>query len=436
MSRTSTVTETLTLIPSGYTGSSNISTSSSYPLSNGYADTSSTTYARLSLSASTAGHVYYTFDTSAIPSGATITSVTAKAKVRVSSTSRVTTTLCQLYSGSTAKGSNVTFASTSSSNVVTLTCGTWTASELSDLRMIIGGTGSSSSQSKYIYFYGAEVEVSYTASATEYEITVSNSTSATIGYEQWIASGADTAITADTLTGITVTDNGTDVTSRFVQGSSGTSTSYPTSYTTSGSISGTYYQSAIGNGSDAASASGNDYCSSSGSTAYIDYAFEGLSVPSGATIQSVSVSVKGHCEDTSQSSEVARCQLYSGSTAKGDALDFTSTSDAVYNMTTGTWAASELEDAILRFTIGYYGGRLVGATWTVTYEMSGYVYTITNIVADHAIVVSAASSTALYAKQGSTWVAVTAAYRKVSGSWQQVAVDQAFSAGTNYRRAT
>lgn len=431
----STVTETLTLVPSGYTGLTSLTTSSSYPISNAYKGSGDTsTYARLSLSTSTTGYLYLTFDTSDIPSGAAITGVSGTVTVRVSSTSRVTSTVCQLYSGTTAKGSNVTFASTSTSNTVTLTPGTWTASELGDLRLRIGGTGSSSSQSKYIYLYGATITVSYTVAA--HDITISNSTSATVtASESAVAEGGSVDIYADTLSGITVTDNGTDVTSQFVQGGSSSVTSYPTAYDVSGSISGTHYQQCIGQGLDN-TVSGNDYSSSSGTTAYINYSFDFSDVPAGAAIQSVSVQVKGHCENASQSSEVATLQLYSGSTAKGSESEFTSTSDQTVTMTAGTWTASELQDAILRFTIGYYGGAVSGVEWTVAYELDGYVYTISNVTADHAIVVSASGSgPVLYVKTGNAWTQVSRAYKKVGGSWQQVALDAAFESGKKYVRS-
>ena len=63
-------------------------------------------------------------------------------------------------------------------------------------------------------------------------------------------------------------------------------------------------------------------------------------------------------------------------------------------------------------------------------------YDITNIITDPAIVVSATGGPTLYVKQGNSWVQVTRAYRKVSGAWQQVDLDQAFTSGTRYRRAT
>ena len=103
-------------------------------------------------------------------------------------------------------------------------------------------------------------------------------------------------------------------------------------------------------------------------------------------------------------------------------------------MTAGTWTQAELQSAILRFTIGYYGGAISGAEWTVTYELDGYVYTISNVVADHALVFAAASTTALYVKQGSTWAAVQSAYVKRNGAWQAVALDAAFDSSKRYRR--
>ena len=64
---------------------------------------------------------------------------------------------------------------------------------------------------------------------------------------------------------------------------------------------------------------------------------------------------------------------------------------------------------------------------------SYYGYDITNVTADHAIVVTASSSgPELYFKSNGAWVKVTRAYKKVSGSWTEVALDAAFTSGTNY----
>lgn len=157
-----------------------------------------------------------------------------------------------------------------------------------------------------------------------------------------------------------------------------TATSYPSSYTTSGSISGTRYRNAIGKGSDTSAVTGNDYCSSRNSYAYIYYAFDFSEIPDGAEIVSVACSVKGHAESNSSSGHRARCQLYVGtSTAKGSYTDFTSTSAQTINLTTGTWTLSEVRDMHLCFTIGYYGGLVNGATATVVYSINSTRWTVT-----------------------------------------------------------
>lgn len=389
-----TVTKSVKLIPSGYSDLTNLTTTSSYPVANGYHDETNTSYARLTITQSATGSMYYLFDTSDIPANATIVSVTAKARARVSNTTRVTNTKCQLYSGTTAKGSNSTFATTTNPpTAITLTPGTWTRSELNDLRLFVGGTGSSSTSSRYIYFYGASVTITYTVPT--YDITIQNGTGATVTASNTSPeAGEDVEIVADTLSGLTVTDNGIDVTSQFVSGLSGTAESYPDSYDTGGSINGTRYQNTIGHSvANPSSSTGSDYFSTtqgaSGST-WIDYFFDFSEVPAGATIKAMTVQVRGHAEDISQSREIARVQLYSGSTAKGNSVDFTSNSDANYTISNyGSWTAAELANAKIRFTIGVYGGLMTGATWSVTYEIDGYVYTITNVAANHTIVVTA-----------------------------------------------
>ena len=450
------ITATATLHPSGNTGVTSLTTSTnaSYQVSNGYkgsGDTSS--YARLQLSTSTTGYLYYTFDTSEIPSGATITSITGTVTVRVSNTTRVTNTVCQLYTGTTAKGSNVTFASTTTSNTVTLSPGSsWTRSELNDLRLRIGATGSSSSQTKYIYFYGATININY--SATSHDITVQNSTSATVTVDPTsVADGGSVEVYTSTVNGVSIKDNGVDITGLFEQAQGDTISQVPSStFTTGVSASGTdFYQSsstsstswleyAIGHSAESpysTSNTSNTYAKPEGTTAWINYHFDFSDVPTSATINSVSVKVYGARENaTVDTSHVARFQCYSGSTAKGTIQNFTSTSNSLVTVTDpGTWTASELHDAQLRFEVGYYGGRMLGITWTVTYTISGYTYTITNITADHVITVTTGSgpTTTIKIKAGGSWVTATKVYKKVNGSWvQQSTLTNVFDANTNY----
>lgn len=451
------ITDSVTLHPSGYTGASNwtISTSGSYSITNAYKGTGDTSSScRITVNTSATGYVYLTFDTSEIPSGATITSITGQVQVRVSNTTRVTNTQCQLYTGTTAKGSNVTFASTSTSNVVTLSPGTgWTRANLYDLRLRIGATGSSSTQTKYVYLYGATITINY--SVTAHDITIQNSTSVNVtASETEVGDGSDVEIYADTVSGITVKDNGVDVTSQFAQLSGGTISAVPGEDVTEGfSVSGAaFYQSsstssdawlryAIGHSAESpysTSNTSNTYVKPEGDTGWINYHFDFSEVPTTATITSMSVKVYGARENaTIDTSHVARFQCYSGSTAKGTRQDFTSTSNGLVTVSDpGTWTATELHDAQLRFEVGYYGGRMLGITWTVTYQVSGYVYTITNVTADHTIVVTAAggSDVILY-KSGSSWVQAVKAFKKVSGVWvQQSDLTAVFDSSKNYVR--
>lgn len=451
------ITDSVSLHPSGYTGASNLTvpTTGSYTITNAYKGSGNTTnYSRITISTSTTGYFYLTFDTSDIPSGATITSISGTVTVRVSNTNRVTNTVCQLYSGTTAKGSNVTFASTTAGNTVTLSPGTgWTMADLDDLRLRIGATGSSSSQTKYIYLYGATITINY--SVTTHGITIQNSTTVNVtASETEVAEGSDVEIIAESLSGITIKDNGTDVTNQFVQLPDGSVSAVPGgSFTTGFSASGAaFYQNsstssdawlryAIGHSAESpysTSDTNNTYVKPEGQTGWINYEFDFSEVPSAATIKTVSVKVYGARENsTIDTSHVARFQCYSGSTAKGTIQNFTSTSNGSVTVSDpGTWTATELHDAQLRFEIGFYGGRMLGITWTVTYEVNGYVYTITNVAADHTIVVSAAGGgTTMLIKVNGSWVAASKVFKKVNGSWvQQSDLTNVFESGTNYKK--
>lgn len=459
-----TISKSVTLVPSGYTGLTSLTTTSSYPVSNGYDGTDSTTYARLSLSTSTTGYLYFTFDTSEIPADAVITSVTARARVRVSSTSRVTSTQCQLFTGTTAKGSNVTFASTSSTNIVTLTTGTWSRSELNDLRMKIGGTGSSSSQSKYIYFYGAEVVITYSVSASTVTSTLQgNGTISPSGAEN-IADGSEYTLTIvpdnenDT---VTASKDGTNITSSLVlhNGASDSVSTVPGSdfetgfsdsnanfYRSSSSTGTTWLQYAIGHSAESpysSDSSHNTYVKDNNNNTaigWIEFPFDFSDIPVNAVIDSVTVKCYGARENaTIDSTHMAQLAVYSGSTLKGSAQDFTSTSDSIITLSdVGTWTRAELQNAKLRFTVAYYGGHLDGVTWTVNYTVNNKFYTYTYTVNGDATISVVIGSTGdqdkAYIKVNGTWVQCSGVYKKVNGAWVlQTDLSNVFDSGSRYK---
>jgi len=416
---------------------------------NMYTNTDSSTAGTFTHNRASTNSTYYGylhgFNFGSVPSGAIINSFTVK--IKASATGHTTSTSSSYYmslvNGTTQIGS------TSASGRLSTTTTTFTFSNGSLTWDTITNYGTnfgiriplrraSSNTADVVSVYGAEILVDYTV-PVYYDITISNSTSATItASETHPLEGTDVEIIANTLSGLTVKDNGVDVTSQFVQGLSDTVSAVPGSYQTGGSINGTNYQSTIGKGSDTANRTGNDYFSTSqggsGST-WIDYYFDFSDIPTGASILSVSLTVKGHCESTSQSREISRVQAYAGTTAKGSYTDMTdSTTDKVYTLSVGSWTAAELHEAKLRHTIGVYGGLVSGATWTVTYEIEGYVYTISNVVADHTIVVTSGGVTqTIYYKNNGVWVAASAVYKKVNGTWVlQNDLSNVFSSGTNY----
>lgn len=364
---------------------------------------SSTSYARFTLR-NTNYVAYYTFNVSNIPSGAELISVECKVKGYVSNSSYYP--ILQLYNGNTAKGSTTNITSTTSGGTVyDLNVGNWTLEELSDVKLAIKVSRGSTNQNRYAYIYGSDLIITYTYNAVVYEITSTlstnkvNSISPAGVTELSYGDDYELIINAASIDEIKVEDNGVNVVALLVQHEVQTSNeSYPVSYTTGGNWSSgsNRMSTCIGQSADTTttSASASNYASN-GSTAYADYTFDFSSIPSNAEITGITVKCKGKREsNTTDSTHVARVQLYSGDTVKGSSEEFSSTSVEVLELSdVGTWTRSELDDAKLRFTVAYYGGIIYGATWTVNYSVPGgnqyyWTYTLTNVNDDHLIVVS------------------------------------------------
>lgn len=162
------MSQTLTVNLSGV-----ITTSGSYAYStasstaNAFTDINSDTYCRIAMKygSRAASFRYFTFNLSALPEDANIVSISARFKAYSGSTnsSYITDATAQLTTGTTKKGSAVSFFSTSH-NIYTFTnTGTWTRDELLNARFYIEahrGTSSTSS-SLYLYICAAELTVTY-----------------------------------------------------------------------------------------------------------------------------------------------------------------------------------------------------------------------------------------------------------------------------------
>lgn len=448
-----TLTKTLTVVPSGYTNLTNLTTSSSYPITRAYKDSSSTSnYARVTLSTSTTGYMDFTFDCSDIPSTATITGVTGKARLRISNASRVTNRVCRAYTNTTAMGSNVDFSTTTSGgSVVTLNMGnSWTRSQLLNLRVRIGGTGSSSTSSKYIYIYGIDVTITYTVPA--YTVSASGVGTLDPSTSQTIEGGNSYTLRISGLSAKpTVTDNGTNVTSQLTETNDETILRVPadsdvTTFTAT-NISNAY------NGADN-STYADLTLAGGGATGeiYLNMYDIAESLPSGATIKSVTCQATLQFNPGSSTSGFSSsCQVYSGTTAKGTSLtwapNYTAIPKTTFTLDVGTWTYSELIQDI-RFHLTAINNAsstqrhvyIYGISFSVVYESNNttYIYTINSVTGDHTIVVSAGSSgPKLYVKINGTWTEYSKVYKKVNGSWVEQASSTwatLFNTSTNYRK--
>lgn len=381
------------------------------------------------INASTSSRYFYLrgFNFSAVPSNAQVNSFTIKLKANESGASTSTSYRPRICNGTTTlTGSSSTIGTSVSTISFTGVTAEWATIKgyKDNFGIRINTRRASSNTQSTVNVYGAEILVDYSLPST---VTSTLNGSGTID-----PSGATSLYDGETYSltivptnasdTVIATNNGTPVT--LTEHTNGTAERYPTSYTTGGSISGTRYQNTIGHSvSNPSSSTGSDYFSTSqggsGST-WIEYAFDFSDIPITATITSVSVQVRGHAEDTSQSRQIATVQLYSGSTTKGSSIDFTSNSDVTYTMSNvGTWTATELHSAKLRFTIGVYGGLITGVTWAVTYTAPKY-YTYTYTVsgdATIAVTISGSGETSkLYVKMNGSWVEATP-YKKANGSW-------------------
>lgn len=443
-----------TLVASGNTGLTGMTISSSYPITNAYDSSSDTSnYARYSISTSTIGHVYLTYDTSDIPLTATIQSVEAKARLRISNTSRVTNRVCQLYSGTTAMGSNTDFSSTSSGGaVITLSTGTsWTRSDLTDLRMMIGGTGSSSTSSKYIYIYGTDITITYVTASRTVTTTLTGSGTIDPSGTQTMYDGDEYELTitptniSDT---VTVTNNNVDVTDQLEEHySGGTSTSYSTAsgngvttgfarsggafYQSSSTTSDAWLRYAIGHTAESpysTSNTSNTYCKDGTNDAttqgWMNYPFDFSGLPDDAEVTAVEVKCYGAAESTSETARHADVSLWCGNEQKGMTQQFTSTSNSTMTLSNpGEWTREDLQDAWVRFGVGYYGGRILGITWKVTYNHGGTLHHYTysyevNGNATIAVTIGGGGSTQkIYIKVNGAWTQYSKVYKKINGSW-------------------
>lgn len=430
---------TMRLVPSTYylSNSSYLSVSNA---SNMYHNTDNTTYATVTNSRTGTSSYYiylrgFNFDD--VPSAAVVSSITIKLKAYHSG-GNTSTIYCyddttQISSAGSAS------ALTTSATVKTFSNTTidWDTlkSYGSDFGIRINCRRSSRNTTAHVYIYGAEIEVDYTI-PTPRTITTTLNGNGTIN-----PNGAQTYYDGDeynliiTPTNqsdtVTATNNGIDITSQLVPpgSASGTEEQVLGTYAlTSGGFNGsgaTYFSGLVGKGyNNASQTTSNYYSSGSGTIAVFTYNMP-IEVPTGATISECYVMVNGHAESTSQSSEYMCAQLYAGSTAISNELNFKSvgTSNSTQTIQATTLpTAAQCADLKLQCRLGYYGGAINGATVFVTYSYSTDYYTYTYTVSGNATIAVTIGTPSgptqkIFFKNNGTWVQYSKVYIKQNGTW-------------------
>lgn len=438
---------TIRLVPSTYylSSTSYLSVSNA---SNMYNNTDNTTYATITNSrTSTTSYYAYIrgFNFDDIPSSAIINSFEIKIKGNYSGGYSQN---MYLYNGTTAMSGSASSLSTSVATHTFSSTPTWEeiVDAGSNFGIRINCRRSSRNTTAYFYIYGAEIEVDYTL-PTPCTITSTLSGNGTIqpsgAYSTYEGTEYELTITPTNKSdAVTVTHNGTDVTSQLVaHGSEHTVNLTATDYETSGIQSGSSYAGyCIGyTAEDPYSSSSNMYASDEG---YADYSFDFSSIPSNANIESITVNAYGHRESaTIDSTHISQIAIYNGTTKISDDVDFPSTSSTLITCEATTVPTrAELDNVTLRHTVGYYGGLVLGITFTVVYStgtgLDHYTYTFTT-TGDATIAVTIGGGVAediLYLKVGSTWKQVLNGYKQISGVVTQESVSTLFNSSNNYRK--
>ena len=434
---------TIRLIPSEYylSSSSYLSVSNA---SNMYANTDSDTYATVTNSrASTTSYYIYLrgFNFDDIPESAVINSFTVRLKARESGVSTSSSYKPYLANGTTAiNGSCSAITTTASVHEFSGVSADWETIKGygNNFGIRINCRRASRNTTGYMYIYGAEIEVNYTV-PIHHSISINNSTSATVtATETNPLEGTDVEIRANTLSGITVTDNGVDITSQFTQREE-TAESYNVEnvgrygFTLNNSTG--YYVSDNEGISKSAAVCRVDFhvpVSATVTFTYINYAEQGYDF---GVFGNIDVELSDDYYSAGSSGATITDSSYKRA-CNTSAYNTSATQTLTYNMSAGDhsiWVKYSKDDAsddnydTLQFKISI--------TLNEPFTPSTYYgYDIKNISSDHIILVTAVSQNTLYYKDSGSWVAVSKAYKKINGAWVEQDITTVFQSGVNYRK--
>lgn len=410
---------TIRLIPSTYA----VSSASYLSVSNAanmYHNTDNTTYATITNTyASTSSRYLYLrgFNFDDIPSGAIINSFEVKIKGHESGLSTSTSYAPRLANGtSTISSTTATTNFGTSTKTITVPTGALTWEQIvnygSNFTIMVYVRRSSRNTTGYFYCNGAEIEVDYTI-PVYHNVTITGNNVIPTG-TQSILEGEDLKIRCSDTEKPTVTDNGVDVTSQVVQ-----ETESGSSYDVT-NISTTYGFAVNGNGYYESNNQGH-----SGSAAVCRIDFD---VPVEATI---TFSVINYAESTYDYGLLSDIDTTLSTSASADSSNVywsgQNNNSSYVQTVTYTMPAGEHYIYAKYFKDNYTDDNndsfqfKVAITLNESFTPGTYwVYTLSNITADHTVVFSSGSvSLPIRVKQNGSWVTPSKVFVKQSGSWVQ-----------------
>ena len=431
---------TSTLIPYDYT-STNFTVSN---ISNAYADATSSNYASFEANGGTTGTVYLDLGGTIIPSGATIQSVSCSATLQYNrnGSSSGATASCQLYAGSTAKGSSTSIISSGGTDVAkttfNLTVGSWTTSEIANARFYVTMTNSASSTHRFIYIYGVSFNVTFSIDGKIYTYTISsvtgthtivvtapqatihvtsvslnkNATTIAVGMnEQLIETVLPNNATNKTVSWSTNNSSVATVSNGLVTGVAN-GTAIITVTTTDGGYTATCAVTVSSGGAvwETVLETNTNLLPDTPSGYYIWVEPYTNPFTSGETYRVTWGSETYICQTIPYTAPSGAAQCYDGYCIGNPSLDG--------NATEGNNEPF--------FLYRYNNQTLIGGTPETT--QSGTIYLKIEKL------VSGSVSEVLYIKVNGSWVEATAVYKKVNGSWvEQTNLTNVFNSGTNYK---
>lgn len=421
---------TIRLVPStNYISSSYLTVGSA---NNMYTNTDSTTYGTVTNTRSGTSSYYiylrgFNFDD--VPSNAIVSNISIKLKA---SHSGGNTSTIYCYDGTTqvaACGSTTALGTTASVKTFTNTTVDWDTLKGygSDFGIRINCRRSSRNTQAVISIYGAEILVTYTL-PVYHNVSISGTNVSPTG-TQSVLEGSSLTVKAYYDTKPTVTDNGVDVTSQLVQETeTGASYNVENITTTYGFVlnNNNYYE------------SNNQGHASSAAVCRVDF-----NLPVSATI---TFSVINYAESTYDYGLLSNLDTTLNTNSSADSSNVywsgqNHNSSSVQTVTYSNVTAGNHYIYVKYFKDQYTDSNndslqfKVAITLNESFTPGTYWgYTLSNITADHTIVVAAAVQNKLYVKVNGSWVEATAVYKKVNGSWvEQTNLTSVFESGVNYK---